>query len=352
MSIKVSIIVPAYNAGKTIENSVRSILNQTLSDIEVIAIDDGSNDNTREILEKIHKEDSRVKLIKKDVNEGLSAARNSGMSIAKGTYIGFVDADDWVESGMFQHYYNHGKKEDSDLIIGGYLHETMNVQRNQVLVSRKVYISSCFQTGKKNILRSATVLDSRKLFPYVCNKLYKREIILKNNLLFQNQVLIEDFLFNVSYWIFIDKLTILNDLSYHYIKSSEDALTQKFVKGIFDLANIRYIKMKEMLQMYNYYSDDLRMRAANVYIKHMIAGIVRNCSDKSNYTYHEQYKITKEVFKHHNCIEACKYAKGETRQEKICNYIFKTRSVFLNLLAGKLIFYMQKSSQNIFDKIK
>ena len=94
MQIAVSVIVPAYNAEKTLERALSSILAQTLKQIEVIVVDDGSRDATREIARKFSAQDSRVRVIEKDVNEGLSAARNSGIAAATGEYIGFVDSDD------------------------------------------------------------------------------------------------------------------------------------------------------------------------------------------------------------------------------------------------------------------
>ena len=95
--IVVSVIVPAYNAEKVVENCIGSILKQNLKNIEVIVVDDGSKDATRRVLEKLAVDDSRVRLIKKDKNEGLSAARNSALEIAMGEYVGFVDEYEWVE---------------------------------------------------------------------------------------------------------------------------------------------------------------------------------------------------------------------------------------------------------------
>ena len=93
----ISIIVPAYNAEKTVKKAVESAIHQTYKELEIIIVDDGSKDNTRKILEQMAGSDTRIKLIKKDQNEGLSAARNSGMSCASGEYLTFLDADDWID---------------------------------------------------------------------------------------------------------------------------------------------------------------------------------------------------------------------------------------------------------------
>lgn len=119
----VSIIVPAYNAVKTLKKCIDSILNQTLTDIEVIIINDGSVDETRTLLTDYSDRDSRVRVINKDKNEGLVAARKTGVEIASGEYVGFVDSDDWIESDMFESLYEYAKKHSVDMVSSGYFLE-------------------------------------------------------------------------------------------------------------------------------------------------------------------------------------------------------------------------------------
>jgi len=149
--IVVSVIVPAYNAEKVVENCIGSILKQNLKNIEVIVVDDGSKDATRRVLEKLAVDDSRVRLIKKDKNEGLSAARNSALEIAMGEYVGFVDADDWVEENTFEKMFQKGN--GADLIVSGYKHDTMDENRKQVNISREVKMQAIGIQRKKLFLK-------------------------------------------------------------------------------------------------------------------------------------------------------------------------------------------------------
>ena len=96
MNPKLSIIVPVYNVEQYLDKCIKSILNQTFKDFELILVDDGSIDNSGEICDEYAKKDSRVKVIHKK-NGGLAAARNTGLIIARGDYVGFVDSDDWIE---------------------------------------------------------------------------------------------------------------------------------------------------------------------------------------------------------------------------------------------------------------
>ena len=114
--IKVSIIVPVYNVARYLGECLDSIINQTLDDIEIICINDGSTDNSLEILEEYAKKDSRIWIFTIE-NSGLSLARNYGIKHANGKYVGFVDSDDYINETMFEKLYNSCEQNDLDLAI-------------------------------------------------------------------------------------------------------------------------------------------------------------------------------------------------------------------------------------------
>ena len=113
---KVSIIIPVFNAEKYLEKCLDSLVNQTLEDIEIICIDDGSTDNSLEILKTYEQKDKRIKVLQQ-TNKKQGAARNYGIREAIGEYIGFVDSDDWAELDMFEKLYNKAISTDSDITM-------------------------------------------------------------------------------------------------------------------------------------------------------------------------------------------------------------------------------------------
>lgn len=115
MEIKFSIIIPVYNAEKYLSRCIESVLNSTLKEIEVICVNDASRDNSAVILERLRKKDSRVTVVTFEENRGVAAARNTGLDLAKGTIIGFVDSDDWIESFHLADIYAKMQKERSEL---------------------------------------------------------------------------------------------------------------------------------------------------------------------------------------------------------------------------------------------
>ena len=115
---KVSVIVPVYNVEQYLERSMNCLLNQTLKDIEIICIDDCSTDNSLEILKKYEKLDSKFKIISLNKNQGAAIARNKGLEIADGEYLGFIDPDDSIDLNFYEELYKKAKEDDFDIVKG------------------------------------------------------------------------------------------------------------------------------------------------------------------------------------------------------------------------------------------
>ncbi len=116
---KISVILPIYNTSKYLRQCLDSIVNQTLKDIEIICIDDGSTDNSLDIVKEYTAKDPRVKFLTQP-NQGQGVARNKGIDLAEGEYIGFVDTDDWIELNMYQKMYTTAIENNCDLVFCNY----------------------------------------------------------------------------------------------------------------------------------------------------------------------------------------------------------------------------------------
>ena len=116
MSIKVSVIMPVFNVEKYLRQCLDSLLNQSLTEFEIICVDDGSTDSSLEILHEYQQKDHRVKVLTQQ-NKFAGVARNNGLKVAQGEYVFFLDSDDFFEKDMFMEVYNQGKKTDADIVI-------------------------------------------------------------------------------------------------------------------------------------------------------------------------------------------------------------------------------------------
>ena len=149
--VKVSVIVPVFNVGEYLSTSLDSILNQTLEDIEIICINDGSTDDSLNILEYYAKKDKRIKIISKE-NEGQGTARNVGLDNAQGEFISFVDADDFIKKDMLEKLYNKSVNGNLDLVmckVSSFDNETHVIDDNLWYYSLK-----CFSGFKKEVFNN------------------------------------------------------------------------------------------------------------------------------------------------------------------------------------------------------
>lgn len=205
----VSVIVPVYNAEKTLERCVNSILQQVYKQIEVICVDDGSRDKSLSILNKCKVLDKRVKVIAK-ANEGVSAARNEGIKASEGKYILFVDSDDYIEKNMILDLYHEIKKSRADIAIEGYReinHESfIEVYDYRNCIEKKDFLLKCIQnTGG-----------------VVCSKLYTAAVIKENNIFFRKDLsLSEDLIFALECMKRAKRLIQIEQADYVYDRRNE-----------------------------------------------------------------------------------------------------------------------------------
>ncbi|MFV0577641.1 MAG: glycosyltransferase family 2 protein [Fusobacterium ulcerans] len=235
LSDLISVIVPVYNVEKYLERCLNSIIDQTYKNIEIICINDGSNDSCGDILKIYNKKDNRVKIIEQE-NQGLSSARNTGLVAAGGEYIFFVDSDDWLPLNALELLYKKIKKDNSDIVIGTIVKVYLNKSKKYVLknLEEKIYSSEEYlKYSMKNKNFTANVV----------NKLYKTKIIRKYNICFEKEVLFEDFLFTIQYLIYSKKISILNNDIYYYCLTRKDSIVNKVTQKDLDaLENISEIE--------------------------------------------------------------------------------------------------------------
>lgn len=236
----ITIIIPAYNAEQYLKNTVNSVQNQTYSNIEIICIDDGSKDSTFNVLKSLAKTDHRIKVFRK-TNEGVTLARKFGFEQANGEYIGFVDADDEIDSNMFERLYHNINKYNADISHCG--HDIIWLNGN------RQYIYNTGRLVQQDKIDGIKSLLSGAFEPGLCNKLYKHTLLQS---LFYSDVMDytikinEDLLMN--YYLFKEAdTTVFEDVClYHYIKREGSASTSEISHSyIWDQINVKKIILSD-----------------------------------------------------------------------------------------------------------
>lgn len=214
MNPKISIIVPVYKVENYIRKCINSILNQTFTDFELILINDGSPDQCGEICDHYASLDAKVKVIHKE-NGGQASARNMGLDIAKGDYIGFIDSDDYIENDMLEFLYQNAVKYDADVVECGInIVNGKNVQRIQN--------NNEFELGD-HVLALKGLLDNGYRNS-VCNKLYKKEIF--ESLRFPNKLYEDGFLAFKIYYL-VKKYVFIGKSKYYYVQRNESTMSKQ-----------------------------------------------------------------------------------------------------------------------------
>ena len=238
---KVSVIVPVYNVEQYIEKCLENLVNQTLDDIEIIVVNDGSTDNSETIINKyLQKYSNKIKYLTK-TNGGLSDARNYGMKYATGEYIAFLDSDDYADVTTYEKMYNKAIEENCDYVECNFIWEYEN---NQVKDKGEIY------TNKHEMLEKARVV--------AWNKLIKKELIDNTKIEFPKGLRYEDVEFFYKLLPYIKRFGFVEDYLIHYVQRSNSiANTQnERTKEIFTVLEnvINYYKENDL---YEEYRDEL-----------------------------------------------------------------------------------------------
>lgn len=218
---KVSIIVPVYNVEKYLRKCLDSLINQTLKEIEIICINDGSTDKSLEILEEYKNRDSRIILLNQE-NSGQSIARNNGIKKATGEYIGFVDPDDWVDLDYYEKLYNAANTNDTDIAVGGIIRVTG--------IKKKKFLNFEKETLTDNTKLKFELCDVPEK-SYVWNKIYKTEKLKEIGLEFEKGIFYEDCILTPQALFYLGKIVTVPNIYYYYLRRGNSTVKQRSEKA-------------------------------------------------------------------------------------------------------------------------
>lgn len=246
--LKVSVIVPVYNVEKYLEKCLISLVNQTLKDIEIIIINDGSTDNSQTIIDRFKKEYTNIKSFKQK-NKGQAVARNVGLKYCTAEYVTYVDSDDYIELDMMEKLYQNVEKNKYDIVISDIIKE----ERNKSYVFKNFWQVN--KEANKNFMTSHMGPVAR---------LYRREFLINNNFKFLEGVIYEDLGSIPILGMYTNKIIYVNDAYYHYVIRNGSSMKQtKYNKKMEDIFEV-------MTNLSNKISDQYSEELEYLYIEHLL----------------------------------------------------------------------------------
>lgn len=235
---KISVIVPMYNLEKYLRKSLDSLISQSLIDIEIILVDDGSKDNTLNIAKEYELKDKRIILISKE-NGGVDTARNIALENASGDYIAFFDADDIMHKYMLEKIYIKAITDKCDLVVCGFKTIFLNKKIELTYINQNKNININTINNRSKVI--GDFLEGKSKYSYVVwNKLFKRKLIEKNSIRFKSHAEIfgDDLFFIVEVLFKVNNIGIVNEILYEYRRRPNSIMTSYI--------SDRYIKLKKL----------------------------------------------------------------------------------------------------------
>lgn len=301
--IKVSVVVPVYNQERYLRKCVDSLINQTLTDIEIILVDDGSDDLCPLICDNLALMDFRIKVIHQ-YNSGPGFARNSGIECAHGEYIAFVDADDYIASDALEIAYEVAKLNDADEvryifkeIVDG---DEDSINRNGV-PSQELIIADSISEKLGPYLSCVSGMNDRngkivRLTGSACTAIYRLKVINDSSVRFCSgkDFISEDYIFNIEYMLACRKVVFLDQILYFYRKNLNSA-TRIFKEDRFQKAIVFTAKLKELLYRIKYPHEDLVIMG---YLINFVRSYYRNLYNSADIPLSRKKKIFGDVNRH------------------------------------------------------
>ena len=297
--IKVSVIIPVYNTGKFLEKCLESVVNQSLKEIEIICVNDGSTDNSLEILQYFSKKDSRIVVINQK-NKGATPSRNRGLGLSSGKYLYFIDSDDYLEERtMLEEIYNKSEKNNLDMVV----FDNYDDFKNEKHYIKNLEVQENELIDKEEFLK---VLILGKCGIAMWIKVIKKEVFIKNKIIFPEEIFTgEDLLTSLKLVFFSKKIGKINKALYNYVQhETQGTKKEKKEKKYSDFYKVykeieKFLKEKNVFykyenefnsRMFQFCKSILRRKYKNTEVYKLLKNyLIKN---KKNIFASEEYKKT------------------------------------------------------------
>lgn len=352
----VSVIIPAYNVESYVEAAVRSVLDQTLKDIEVIVVDDGSKDRTGEILDRMAVEDARLTVLHVQ-NGGAPAARNLAIDRAHGRYLVFVDADDECVPTMLEHLASLMERDGCELAVCGFEIVTTTGYGNgedsgdNTFVEVKSVTDATYRTADEFHHASPELFDNNMFYP-PWNKMFLASRLNELNIRFRD-VFWDDFPFVLDYIRDVERVSMTSEPLYRFFRRRADSETARYREGVFEKRETENNWMRELYSHWGMDSDDTADEmVSRRYIERLVGCVANECSPKNPKTFGQKRASVAKMLASPAVRPALAAAKPRSAKMKLMLIPYRLGSATLCLASGMFIEWVRGAAPTLFAKLK
>lgn len=290
-----SIVMPCFNSEAHLKKAVDSIISQDFTDWELLIINDGSVDKTEALAAQYAQDDSRIQVFTHPENRGLSAARSTGISHARGTYLWICDSDDWCEITLLSAVYGSLQRNPAKVVIFGHTEEYFDAN-DRFLHSRDFSLPGKEFRSASELRAIILSLEQGTHYGYTWNKVYDLSYLGTLSLTFTEVPLIEDIEFNVAFFQDIDSLNLIDSMPYHYAKRTGGSLTNKYVPRYFELHHTRIKMLRDQLASWNMLDDAAKAILGSLYARYILSALERSFSPQAPFDHEKRITWCNELY--------------------------------------------------------
>lgn len=370
-----SIILPTYGVESYIAQALTCLRNQTYFDFEVLVVDDASPDQSVAIAQRFADQDERIRIIHHTDNQGLSAARNSGISFAKGRYITFFDPDDTYEPQLLEKVAESLDRQRAQIILFGHTEDTCN-EAGEITQSLAypVPISSSKEPPEESSVGSSAIPSATSAtheyqspeafhpmvltweknihYGYAWNKFYDLAFIKEYRLKFKNNPLIEDLEFNVEAFSCARTVNVVSEPLYHYAKREQANLTNKFEPRYFELHQRRIQLLVDQQKAWGLWNDESRAALGSLYARYIISALERNNDPRAHMLGSDKKAFVGTLYESKLFNELIPYAQASSPFLNAAYRPLRHKSIAGALAIGKTVHVAKQSASGALQKIK
>lgn len=352
----VSVIIPAYNVEAYVEAAVRSVLDQTLTDIEVIVVDDGSKDATGEILDRMAQDDPRLTALHVQ-NGGAPAARNLAIDRARGRYLVFVDADDECAPTMLERLAQIMDRDGCELAVCGFEIVTTTGYGNgedsgdSTYVEVKQVPDAVYRTADEFHRASPALFDSNMFYP-PWNKMFLASRLNDLNIRYRD-VFWDDFPFVLDYIRDVQSVSMTSEPLYRFFRRRADSETARYRDGVFEKRETENNWMRDLYRHWGMEDDPTADEmVSRRYIERLVGCVANECSPKNPKTFAQKRAKVAEMLASPAVEPALASARPRSTKMRLMLVPYRMHSATLCLLSGMFIEWVRGAAPTLFAKLK
>lgn len=346
----ISVIMPVYNVENYVARAIESVLNQEFKDIELLIVDDGSTDRSGDICDKYAERDYRVEVFHTP-NGGAPAARNYALDRARGEYVFFCDADDWISPNMFGEMYEFATAHKLELAISGFYIDTYYSDNGEHLVEVKSVPDQVFESADQFHREAYRLFDQNLLYsPW--NKLFLRSRIEDMKLRFRDTFW-DDFPYVLDFIYDVEKVGVLQTPYYHFIRERKESETARYRPDMYDKREEEHVWMCDLYKHWGYLDEPLSNEMVQRrYIERLIGCIENVCNKSCTLSSRQKKEQIAQMITSKHAVYAVKTTKPHSKMMQLMLIPIKHQNVFVCKMMGDIISYVKSHNTRLFATLK